>query len=266
MILGRLALRSVDSSVIFLVIIALWAAYLVPHWLRRREQLSASRSVDRFSAAMRVLARRSETPVVDRRPASRSYVLMPPREAVRDVVVKRSRPVADAEPDVRPNSRRTPVVLPLALLGLVLAAPVLAGLVLADVLATWAPVLPLLAAVAAVVALRTSAVRRRAAARPAPRRPVVRPRPAATPPGDQGLHAHPGRVASLEQPADEPGRWTPVPVPPPTYTLKDQAPPRRPAPLPEPEPQPAPAPEPAVDPVVEVDLDAVLERRRASGE
>lgn len=49
-----------DSSLIFLTVVGLWAAYLVPHWLRRREQLSACRSVDRFSAAMRVLARRAE--------------------------------------------------------------------------------------------------------------------------------------------------------------------------------------------------------------
>ena len=140
---------------IFLVIIALWAAYLVPHWLRRREQLSASRSVDRFSAAMRVLARRSDAPVADRRPASRSYVLMPPREPVRDVVVKRARPVSHPVPTRRLAPTRPSPALPAILLGLVAAVPALAVLALVGLVPTWAPVPPLLAALGAVLTLRT---------------------------------------------------------------------------------------------------------------
>jgi hypothetical protein len=55
---------SVDpSSLIFAVIIGIWAVYLVQHWVRRREQLATSRSVDRFSAAMRILERRAPIPV-----------------------------------------------------------------------------------------------------------------------------------------------------------------------------------------------------------
>jgi hypothetical protein len=55
---------SVDpSSLIFAVIIGIWAVYLVQHWVRRREQLATSRSVDRFSAAMRILERRVPIPV-----------------------------------------------------------------------------------------------------------------------------------------------------------------------------------------------------------
>lgn len=46
------------SGMIFVGILALWAAYLVPHWLRRREQLAAIRSVSGMSTAIRVLARR----------------------------------------------------------------------------------------------------------------------------------------------------------------------------------------------------------------
>ncbi|MGZ4630045.1 MAG: hypothetical protein ACXVYY_08485 [Oryzihumus sp.] len=68
------------SSLIFLVIIAIWAAFLLQHWVRRREHLATARSVDRFSDAMRVLERRA--PVADvpeRTPAPRSYAVSPTR-------------------------------------------------------------------------------------------------------------------------------------------------------------------------------------------
>lgn len=45
------------SSLIFLLVIAIWAAYLVQHWLRRREHLSTARTMDRFSQSMRILDR-----------------------------------------------------------------------------------------------------------------------------------------------------------------------------------------------------------------
>lgn len=46
------------SSLIFLAIVFIWAAYLLQHWIRRREALATARSVDQFSDAMRVLERR----------------------------------------------------------------------------------------------------------------------------------------------------------------------------------------------------------------
>ena len=50
------------SSLIFLVIVAIWVAYLIQHWVRRREHLATARSVDKFSEAMRVLERRTPLP------------------------------------------------------------------------------------------------------------------------------------------------------------------------------------------------------------
>lgn len=47
------------SSLIFVVVIAIWATYLLFHVTRRREHLATARSVDRFSAHMRVLQRRA---------------------------------------------------------------------------------------------------------------------------------------------------------------------------------------------------------------
>ena len=54
----------------------MWAVYFIPRWLRRHEELSESRSIERFDRAMRILSRKDPTP--DRR-----YVVMPPRPAER---------------------------------------------------------------------------------------------------------------------------------------------------------------------------------------
>lgn len=45
------------TGLIYLVIIALWAAVLIPMWLRRHDQISEVRSTARFSSAMRSLSR-----------------------------------------------------------------------------------------------------------------------------------------------------------------------------------------------------------------
>jgi hypothetical protein len=79
------------SSLIFLVIIAIWAAYLLQHWVRRREHLATARSVDRFSEAMRVLERRTPLPASDLSlPQPRSYSVSPARPSRSEVVVKRA--------------------------------------------------------------------------------------------------------------------------------------------------------------------------------
>ena len=44
------------TGLIYLVIIALWAAVLIPMWLKRHDQVSEVRSTTRFSTAMRSLA------------------------------------------------------------------------------------------------------------------------------------------------------------------------------------------------------------------
>ncbi|HEY6739241.1 MAG TPA: hypothetical protein VI076_10370 [Actinopolymorphaceae bacterium] len=49
------------AGLIYAAIVAAWAAYLVPLWLRRHDEESESRSVDRFSTAMRVLAARRQS-------------------------------------------------------------------------------------------------------------------------------------------------------------------------------------------------------------
>ena len=68
------------SSLIFVLVVAIWAVYLLQYWIKRRDHLSTVRSVDRFSAAMRVLddhrLRREAT-----EPTPRSYAVTPARTA-----------------------------------------------------------------------------------------------------------------------------------------------------------------------------------------
>jgi len=50
------------TGLIYVVIIALWAAVLIPMWLRRHDQISEVRSTLRFSSAMRTLGRNTRVP------------------------------------------------------------------------------------------------------------------------------------------------------------------------------------------------------------
>jgi len=104
------------SSLIFLVIIAIWAAYLLQHWVRRREHLATARSVDRFSEAMRVLERRTPLPASDLSlPQPRSYSVSPARPSRSEVVVKRAQsPEASVPKRTAVSVRSTPVFHALA--------------------------------------------------------------------------------------------------------------------------------------------------------
>jgi hypothetical protein len=303
------------SSLIFVVIVAIWAAYLLGHWVRRRDQVATVRSVDRFSDAMRVLERRPAVRSVPlSRPNPRSYVVAPARTAQPQVSVKRApsvtrpverplaapaQPAAPATAAVRRTSsqaaRRTPgrtvrLARGLVLLALLAATPSTWLLVaVTDVVAWWVAGLVTVALVAMVAYLRHAArqarvlARRRqrldssvaSQARRQARRQVVgevvashRERPAAAQTPDAG---EPEAAAEPPQPSG----WQPVPVPPPTYTLKPKAPPRSrpvaasavpavssPAPV---ATSPAAAPVTAAAVAPAFDLDEILERRIASG-
>ena len=45
-----------SSGLIYAVIVGAWAAYLVPMWLRRQDELNESRPTERFSTAIRLLS------------------------------------------------------------------------------------------------------------------------------------------------------------------------------------------------------------------
>ena len=81
------------SSLIFVVIVAIWAAYLVQHWARRREDAAATRSVDGFTQAMRVLEKRRALPATElSTPRPHSYAVKPATTGRPTVDVKRAVP------------------------------------------------------------------------------------------------------------------------------------------------------------------------------
>ena len=79
------------SSLIFLVLLGVWAAYFAQYWLRRRDHLATARSVDQFTEAMRVLERRPSLPRTDLlEPTRHSDAVHPARAARPSVLVKRA--------------------------------------------------------------------------------------------------------------------------------------------------------------------------------
>jgi hypothetical protein len=59
------------SGIIFVVLALAWAVYLIPKALKHHDEVARTRSIDRFSTAMRVLARREPEPAVPVEPAVR---------------------------------------------------------------------------------------------------------------------------------------------------------------------------------------------------
>jgi hypothetical protein len=175
------------SSLVFLVIIAVWAAYFVQHWVARREHLATARSVDQFSESMRVLERRSPLPAADLSPPQpRSYAVSPARPARPQILVKR----ASAEPSAAPvapvaatrersvdpraaraAARRTRAMIMLGALSTVLVAVPLVALSLLPLMTLVVPVASI--GVALAWARTTATAERRA------RRGVSMTRPAA---------------------------------------------------------------------------------------
>ncbi|PID97273.1 MAG: hypothetical protein CSA84_00640 [Actinomycetales bacterium] len=56
------------SSLVFVAVVAIWAAFLVQHWVRRREAMTTARSIDQFSEAMHLLDRRPVRALSEARP------------------------------------------------------------------------------------------------------------------------------------------------------------------------------------------------------
>jgi len=89
------------SGIIFVVLALAWAFYLIPKAVKHHEDVARSRSVDRFSTAMRVLARREP---VER--GNARLVVTPARSAQR--VLLPSRPAPEAEPTATTGRRNVP--------------------------------------------------------------------------------------------------------------------------------------------------------------
>jgi hypothetical protein len=221
------------SAVIYAAIVVMWAVVLVPMWLRRHDAATESRSVDRFSTAMRTLSRRTTSA------PGRRYVVMPRRSEggvsvhVSGAAVPDERPAAPRRS--RPSgsrSRRSLVALRRRLLLGLLAVTFLTLLLAATGVMGWL-LQVLLDVVLITFCLHLRAQARRAATTPRQRRPSTaaptrrpsgapRPAPAAARP--QPTSAPAAVHEPLAATGTDDDTWEPVPVPRPTYTLKSPAP------------------------------------------
>lgn len=290
------------SGLIFLVIIAIWATYLLQHWVRRREHLATARSVDRFSDAMRVLDRGVSLPRLDLAAQPRSYVVSPAGPARAEVPVRRSEPPRpiSAHPARVVSATRGFHVLAgrsarrlrgLTLLVSLCLVVIVAPLAAVSLVPAWSVPASLAALTADFVWLRRCAVAERSArrasasarsARAAVRRTATPAPSAARPTGQRAatlsaseliaataVGAATAELGTSSREADLSG-WAPVPFPPPTYTLKAKA--ERPSPVPAAVVDPVPAT--VVEPVPSLassfhglvdddELDGLLDRRAA---
>ncbi|GAA0601845.1 hypothetical protein GCM10010394_34290 [Streptomyces crystallinus] len=112
-----------SSGLIYAVIVGAWAAYLVPMWLRRQDELNEARPTERFSTAIRLLSGRSAMerryakelrqrgsgdPVPDADPDAPTESLVDPGQGVdvRDFAVPRQHPTGAGVQ--RPAGREEP--------------------------------------------------------------------------------------------------------------------------------------------------------------
>jgi hypothetical protein len=219
--LTNLALRTVDlSALIFVALAVAWAVYLIPKALRHHEDVVRSRSVERFSHTMRVLARREP---VNRRDAR--LVVAPARAKSTPVVTTKGR--GRVEPDrresIRRATRRRRVVLGLVLLANA-AVITVASFALLD---WWYAAIPAGLLVAWLVACRLMVRRERTIPHPVSRtapRPTLdeqaaEPAPAGSPDGAWDDDTPTGQTPAIV----DPSLWDPMPVTLPTYVGKPAA-------------------------------------------
>lgn len=245
------------SPLIFVALAVAWAVYLVPQALKHHDEVVRSRSVDRFSHTMRVLARRE--------PVSRTssrLVVTPGRTPSAPVVTTKASSGA-AEPATQPPAGATaesapaPKPLPPAvrreaarraarrrrrvLIALTLGLVAVVALAAASVLAWPYVAIPSTLIVAWLVACRLMVRRERGVSGPLSRIPTV---PVAAQAEAAVVDEEPGafsedtaEVAVVDAPLAEPaagpdphvpdqaapGLWNPVPVTLPTYVSKPAA-------------------------------------------
>jgi hypothetical protein len=236
----------VGSGIIYAIIIGIWAAYFIPRWLKRHEELSESRSVEKFEHAMRILSRREATP--DKR-----YVVMPPRpEAARSSLPARSRVPAQRSTPVRRRVGAAAIRRRRILAGLLLVSLLVGALTPVTAVPWWVPVLLLTITLADLVHLRVQVRRSREVSRTrkAVRKSVrsrlmrfdaldrlmtVRREMAEDRAAEEARWAAAEEAMRVEREAEErrtaeqAAGWQPVPVPLPTYVSKPMAPRRAPA-------------------------------------
>jgi hypothetical protein len=202
------------TAVMIAIAAALWFAYFVPTWMRRREYLDTERTATRLQQTLRVMAETAELPdqvrvEVSSRDAARSErVLLAQQRRSDAIAAQQIARARAATPTVAPSAkvRRRRARLLASLL--MIAATVTIGAQLwLVVTAAAGPGAWLVLAGGVVLGSAGVAVRRRLDARVAP--VVVSARaPAAT--FDQAMSSPAAR------------QWTPIPVPAPLYASRPQ--------------------------------------------
>lgn len=219
------------SGVIFVALAVAWAAYLIPKALKHHDEVVRSRSVDRFSHTMRVLARREPVTKRDARlVVSPSRAVSPSIVETKQVQGGHADPVA---PRVRTAANRRATQRRRRVLGLLLLANAVVIGVAAFALIGWVWVAaPAGLVVAWLVACRLMVRRERAPMIPSAAEPLEA-TAEATPEvsleverNDQGFDelGPDSETSSVPVvPAGDPALWDPLPMNLPTYVNKPAA-------------------------------------------
>lgn len=216
------------SALIFVALAVAWAVYLIPKALKHHDEVVRSRSVERFSKTMRVLARREP---INRRDAR--LVVTPSRQPSATTVETKASSAPQTQPSyaarraaAKKATKRRRVVLGLILL----ANTVVIGLAVAQVLLWRSLAVPVGLLVAWLVACRIMVKGERAAARPFTAAPVVDELPETTDsPNVPEVEAFEEEAVDDEPAVEEPapvraeGAWDMVPTTLPTYVSKAPA-------------------------------------------
>lgn len=240
------------SPLIFVALAVAWAVYLVPQALKHHDEVVRSRSVDRFSHTMRVLARRE--------PVSRTssrLVVTPGRTPSAPVVTTKASASSAAPAGSTGETAPAPKPLPPAvrreaarraarrrrrvLIALTLGLLAVVVLAVASVVAWPYVAIPSTLMVAWLVACRLMVRRERGVSGPLSRIPTVplaaQTEAAGAAEESEALSEDTAEVAVVEAPLAEPaagpdphvpdpaapGLWNPVPVTLPTYVSKPAA-------------------------------------------
>ena len=222
------------SALLFVALAVAWAVYLVPKALKHHDSVQRSRSVERFSHRMRVLARREPTSSRDAR-----LVVTPGRAPSQPLIETKGRApvvatVAARRAAANRAARRRRTVLSLILGVLV----VVAALALAGLFSGWWVAAPtgVLAAWLVACRLMVRSERARPVARPSATQREVAPEAESDVVSDgEPTQAHPVVTAEISDSSvtmsvievelthDDPSRWDMVPVTLPTYVTKPAA-------------------------------------------
>lgn len=232
------------SGIIFVVVALAWAVYLIPKALKHHDEIARTRSIDRFSTAMRVLARREPVNhrdvrlvVTPPRPAGSSRMLVPARdsEEVRRTAARPAPPRAAARAAAK---RRRHILLFLVVVDLAVI-----GVAAFALLPWWSVSVPVTLTLAYLVICRRQVSRMNAASLPdelpAPletsqgdpvaRRAIRIDAPYGTPlpvRREQGLEEESfdeEDTVAISMAVDRGSLWDPLPLTLPTYVSKPRA-------------------------------------------